>query len=157
MKTFQIIIDRRYPKSTYTIGNISLDDKWECNSLEDKDRGLRQDMSLAEIKKKKVYGETAIPKGTYEVRMDIVSPKYAAIPWYKELCGGRMPRIMDVPGFDGILFHPGTTALDTKGCVVVGLNKAKGKLLDSRISFAAFWKKLEKARLRGERIIVTIK
>lgn len=151
-----ILIKRDYKKATYTIGNLSLDGKWECNSLEDKDRGLKQSMTAAQIKALKVSGETAIPAGEYTVRMDIVSHKYKDIPWFDSLCGGRMPRIMDVPGYDGILFHPGTTALDTKGCIIVGMNKAKGKVLDSRKTFAAFYKKLDSAYRRGETIKVKI-
>ena len=152
----RIIIDRKYKKGTYTIGNLSIDGKWECNSLEDKDRGLKQSMTLQQIRELKVYGETAIPTGEYEVRLDIVSPKYKAIAWYNSLCGGKMPRVMNVPGYDGILFHPGSDALDTKGCILVGKNTVRGKVTNSRNTFAAFYRKLEAAAKRGEKITVKI-
>lgn len=152
----ELLLDRKYKKETYTIGNLYVDGEWFCNSLEDKDRGLSQTMPLEEIKKAKVYGETAIPTGRYEVRMDIVSPKYNGVKWYKDNFGGRMPRLESVKGFSGILIHSGNTALDSNGCILVGMNKAKGKVLDSRATFQKLWKILEQARKAGKTIYLTV-
>lgn len=152
----KIRIDRRWKKSTYTIGRLYLDGVFFCNTLEDKDRGLRQTDSLESIKARKVYGETAIPTGCYEVLMDVTSPKYADIVWYKNLCGGKMPRLKNVPGFDGILFHPGSSALDCMGCILVGRNKVVGGLVQSKDTFKALYKRLETAYNKGEKIIVEI-
>ena len=154
--TLELLLDRKYKKETYTIGNLYVDGEWFCNSLEDKDRGLSQTMPLEEIKETKVYGETAIPTGRYEVRMDIVSPKYNGVKWYKDNFGGRMPRLESVKGFSGILIHSGNTALDSNGCILVGLNKAKGKVLDSRATFQKLWKVLEQARKAGKTIYLTV-
>lgn len=155
--TLELLLDRKYRKETYTIGNLYVDGEWFCNALEDKDRGLSQTMTLEEINKIKVYGETAIPTGRYEVRMDIVSPKYNGVKWYKDNFGGRMPRLESVKGFSGILIHSGNTALDSNGCILVGMNKAKGKVLDSRATFQKLWKVLEKARKAGKTIYLTVK
>ena len=155
--TLELLLDRKYRKETYTIGNLYVDGEWFCNALEDKDRGLSQTMPLEEINKIKVYGETAIPTGRYEVRMDIVSPKYNGVKWYKDNFGGRMPRLESVKGFSGILIHSGNTALDSNGCILVGLNKAKGKVLDSRATFQKLWKVLEQARKAGKTICLTVK
>ena len=153
----ELLLDRKYKNETYTIGNLYVDGEWFCNTLEDKDRGLSQTMPLEEIKKAKVYGETAIPTGRYEVRMDIVSPKYNGVKWYKDNFGGRMPRLESVKGFSGILIHSGNTALDSNGCILVGMNKAKGKVLDSRATFQKLWKILEQARKAGKTIYLTVK
>ena len=153
----ELLLDRKYKKETYTIGNLYVDGEWFCNTLEDKDRGLSQTMPLEEIKKAKVYGETAIPTGRYEVRMDIVSPKYNGVKWYKDNFGGRMPRLESVKGFSGILIHSGNTALDSNGCILVGMNKAKGKVLDSRATFQKLWKIFEQARKAGKTIYLTVK
>ena len=155
--TLELLLDRKYRKETYTIGNLYVDGEWFCNTLEDKDRGVSQTMPLEEIKKAKIYGETAIPTGRYEVRMDIVSPKYNGVKWYKDNFGGRMPRLESVKGFSGILIHSGNTALDSNGCILVGMNKAKGKVLDSRATFQKLWKVLEQARKAGKKIYLTIK
>ena len=153
----ELKIVRKYKKDAYTIGNLYVNGEWFCNTCEDKDRGLKSSMSLEEIKKIKVYGETAIPAGRYIVRMDIVSPKYSAYSWYNTNCGGgRMPRLEAVKGFSGILIHPGNSALDSCGCILVGFNKQKGKVLDSRATFWKLWKILETARKRKETIYLNI-
>lgn len=153
----ELLLDRKYKNETYTIGNLYVDGEWFCNSLEDKDRGLSQTMPLEEIKRTKVYGETAIPTGRYEVSMNVVSPKYNGVKWYKDNFGGRMPRLESVKGFSGILIHSGNTALDSNGCILVGMNKAKGKVLDSRATFQKLWKILEQARKAGKTIYLTVK
>lgn len=152
----ELKIERKIKKDTYVIGNMYVNGEWFCNTLEDQDRGLRQDMSIEQIKQIKVYGETAIPTGRYIIRMDIVSPKYNGVKWYRDNFQGRMPRFESVKGYTGVLIHPGNSVLDTNGCVLLGLNKQKGKVLDSRATFSKFWKKLEEARKRGETIYLTI-
>ena len=153
----ELLADRRWPKATYTIGNLYVDSVLECNTLEDTDRGLTSDMPLASIRSIKVYGETAIPKGRYRVRMDVVSPKYLGVKWYKDLTGGYMPRLENVPGFESILIHPGSTALDSLGCLLVGRNTVKGKVTSSRDTFEKLYKKMKKAHDRGEEIWITIR
>ena len=149
-------LERKWPKATYTIGRLYVDGVLFCNTLEDRDRGLKQSDNLDYIKTRKVYGETAIPKGTYTVSMNVTSPKYAAVTWYHQLCLGKMPRLRDVPGFDGILIHPGNTALDTLGCILVGKNTKVGQLTESKATFKALYKEMKKASYRGEVIEITI-
>ena len=67
-----------------------------------------------------------------------------------------MPRLKDVPGFDGILIHPGTSALDTKGCILVGKNTKGGKLTDSRACFMEIYKLMKEAADHGEKITIEI-
>jgi len=93
-----------------------------CDILEPVDRGLRKDMSLAEIKKLKVAGSTAIPSGEYEVKL-VVSPAFKD-KYYAKKYGGRFPCIMDVPGFSGVLIHPGNSPKDTKACLLPGVYDA---------------------------------
>lgn len=149
-------IDRKWRKATYTVGVLYVDGVRFCETLEDKDRGLFQTDKLSVIKSTKVYGETAIPVGAYTVAMNVLSPKYAAVKWYKDLCGGRMPRLLDVPGFDGILIHPGNNPLQTYGCVLVGRNTKVGELTESKATFQRLYKKMRAAADRGERITITI-
>lgn len=151
-------IERRWKKETYTIGRLYVDGVFFCNTLEDKCRGLKQTDSLYFIKERKVYGETAIPTGTYGVAMNVTSPKYAAVAWYWQLCRGKMPRLLNVPGFEGILIHPGGSngPLDTMGCILVGRNTKVGKLTDSKATFKALYKEMEKAYKAGEEITIDI-
>ena len=152
----KVKVERRWPKVTYTIGRLYIDGIYYCNTLEDHDRGLKQSDPLPTIQKRKVAGETAIPKGVYEVTMSVTSPKYAAVAWYYNFCRGKMPRLKDVPGFDGILIHPGTDALDTRGCILVGKNTKVGKLTDSRASFQEIYKQMKEAADHGEKITIEI-
>lgn len=152
----EIKVERKWKKDTYTIGNLYVNGKFFCNTVEDKDRGLKQTDSLETIIEKKVYSETAIPTGRYEVAMDIVSPKYKNVKWYKDLCEGKMPRLLNVPGFEGVLIHPGTTALDSVGCLIVGKNSIKGGVTQSRDHFKKLYKQMKDAVKNGEKIYIII-
>ena len=152
----KIELERRWKKATYTIGRLYVDGVYFCNTLEDRDRGLKQTDPIATIKSRKVYGETAIPSGTYGVAMNVTSPKYAAVSWYWQLCQGKMPRLLSVPGFEGILIHPGNTALDSSGCILVGKNTKVGQLTESKATFQKLYKEMAKAVKEGEEITIVI-
>ena len=152
----KLTVERKWKKATYTIGRLYIDGLYYCNTLEDKDRGLKQTDSESYIKSRKVAGETAIPKGTYAVDMNTTSPKYSAVAWFWNFCRGKMPRLQNVPGFDGILIHTGNTALDTKGCILVGQNTKVGQLTNSRAAFQRVYKLLRAAADRGEAITIEI-
>ena len=147
----EILVKRIAKKSKYTIGKMYIDGQYICDTLEDADRGLNQNMSLEEIKNKKVYGETAVPTGTYKVDMNTVSPKFKSRTWAKPY-GGKLPRLVLVPGYDGVLIHPGNKAEDTLGCILVGENKAVGQGLNSQVTF----KKIMSILTKGTNITITI-
>lgn len=65
--------------------------------------------------------------------------------------------LLDVPGFDAIRFHYGNTAADSEGCILVGENKRKGMVLNSRKTFERLNDIMAKADTRGEALWVTIK
>ena len=152
----ELKVERKWKKPTYTIGNLYVDGVFLCNVLEDKDRGLTQDMPTTEIYKKKVYGQTAIGTGRYRVDMDTVSAKFKNRSWAQPY-GGKLPRLLNVPGFDGVLAHVGNSPLDTQGCVLVGKNTIKGRLTDSTKCFRELMDNyLIPAHKRGEEIWITI-
>ena len=147
----EILVKRIAKKSKYTIGKMYIDGQYICDTLEDADRGLNQNMSLKEINNKKVYGETAVPTGTYKVDMNTVIPKFKSRTWAKPY-GGKLPRLVLVPGYDGVLIHPGNKAEDTLGCILVGENKAVGQVLNSQVTF----KKIMSILTKGTNITITI-
>ena len=149
-------VERRWPKDTYTIGRLYVDGVLFCNTLEDKDRGLKQTDSLVYIKSRKVYQETAIPKGVYKVAMNVISPKYSASAWYWKLCQGKVPRLLNVPGWEGVLIHTGNNALQTAGCLLVGKNTKVGQLTESKSTFEKLYKKMRAAYDKGEDITIEI-
>lgn len=125
----EIKVYRAFKKDSYTIGKLFINDVYFCDTCEDKDRGLKQDMTESNIKTLKVYGQTAIPTGEYSIKMTY-SPKFAKTSWGKKY-DGKVPQIVNVKGFDGIRIHPGSNELQTSGCILLGENKQKGKVLNS--------------------------
>lgn len=148
-------VDRRYKGTEYTIGRLYVNGSYFCDTLEDTDRGVNSIMSPSDITKKKIEGKTAIPTGTYNVDMNTVSPKFKDRSWAKPY-GGKIPRLLVVPGFDGVLIHPGNTASDTSGCILIGKNTAVGRVTDSTATFHNLMKKLLEAKTKGESISITI-
>ena len=132
----------RGPK--YTIGKLYVDNQYVCDTLEDTDRGLKQTDSLSSIQKKKVYGQTAIPTGTYGITLNVISPKFKDRSWAK-FCNGKLPRLLNVPGYDGVLIHVGNKPEDTLGCILVGYNKIKGQLINSTEAFKKLYSVLDQS------------
>ena len=151
----KLTLKRIARKEGYTIGRLYIDDnpKPFCDTLEDTDRGLEEAMPLDMIKRIKVKGETAIPTGTYELSMRHISPKYSRKKAFA-FTGGVMPRLLNVPGYEGVLIHSGNTAADSEGCILVGENKAVGKVLNSMATFKALWSVLNQRK--SEPITITV-
>ena len=152
----ELKVKRKAFEKDYTIGDLYIDGKFFSNTIEDCDRGLTQDMPIDDIKAKKIYGKTAIPKGTYDIDMNTVSPKFKDRSWAKPY-GGKLPRLIEVKGFEGVLLHVGNTASDSSGCLLVGKNSIKGMITDSTRTFHTLMSKfLLPAKVQGERITITI-
>ena len=149
----KLTLKRIAHKEGYTIGRLYIDDAYFCDTLEDRERGLEQAMPLDMIKRIKVKGETAIPTGTYELSMRHISPKYSRKKAFA-FTGGVMPRLLNVPGYEGVLIHSGNTAADSEGCILVGENKAVGKVLNSMATFKALWSVLN--HRKSEPITITV-
>jgi hypothetical protein len=158
----ELKVVRAYKCDTYTIGHLFMKDKqngqWVrlCDTIEDRDRGLDQSMSEANIAAIKVKHKTAIPTGRYEIDMTTVSGVFVKKPLYKEFCGGKVPRLKYVKGFSGILIHSGTDQDSSSGCIIVGENKIVGKVINSWATFKRTYMLLKRAANNGERITLTI-
>lgn len=148
----ELTLKRIAKRPTYTIGKLYIDGVYVCDTIEDTDRGLSQKDSLANIKKKKIYGQTAIPTGTYDITMNVVSPKFKDRTWAKPW-GGKLPRLLNVPGYEGVLIHVGNSAEDSLACVLVGQNKVVGKVINSTVTFNKLMQILTKAK---DKITITV-
>ena len=142
----QILIQRHALKTGYTIGRMEINGRYFCDTLEDTDRGLSEEMSEAEIAARKVKGATAIPIGTYRIDMQTRSPRFGRV----------LPRLLSVKGYAGVLIHSGNTADDTEGCILVGENRERGKVLNSRATLEHLLAFLRAAQAEGEEIELTI-
>lgn len=142
----KLTIKRTITRNSYTLGKLYVDGVYFCDTLEDKDRGLTQDMNISQIQLLKINGETAIPKGIYKVTLDVISPKFSKYPFYMETCKGKLPRLIDVKGYEGVLIHvadgPKRDSL-VQGCIGVGNLSAEEYLMNGKKVFAELYNKLK--------------
>jgi hypothetical protein len=144
----ELYVKRRYLGDIYTIGSFSNGLTYLCDTLEDKVRDLidlNHDGDFTDSNEGKVYGQTAIPYGRYEVKLFF---------WTKHQ--KEYPLLQNVPGFSGIFIHGGVTEKDTEGCILVGENKIKGQLINSSTHLNVIIKLMEEARRKGEKVYITI-
>lgn len=152
----ELKLDRKWKKEDYTVGRLYIDDEFFCNTMEDTDRGLDQDMQDFMIRSRKIPSRTAVPTGRYKVLMNTVSPKFSQKPFYMQVCKGKVPRLSDVKGFEGILIHCGIDHSHSAGCILVGKNTIKGKLTDSQETFKNLYAQMKAAYDAGQEIFITI-
>lgn len=135
----ELTLKRRFLGPKYTIGSLYIDSEYFCDTLEDTVR------DLGENGKGKIPGQTAIPYGKYEVIVN-KSPKF----------GRDLPRLINVPYFDGILIHRGNTPADSSGCILVGENKVKGQVINSTGYELKLTMACKDAIEKGEKITILI-
>ncbi len=147
----ELILKRIAKRKTYTIGRLyireqvmdeylpSYEDRYFCDTLEPTWRDYANGAY-------KVKGRSAIPEGRYAVVISF-SPKFKQ--W--------LPILLGVPKFEGIRIHAGNTSEDTQGCILVGLNKLVGQVVDSRIWVHRLKQKIVEAKGRGEPVWITIR
>lgn len=133
----KITLKRIALKNTYTIGKLYIDGEYFCDTLEDTVRDLNKSGKF-DNGEKKIYGETAIPYGTYNVKWT-----------YSNKFKKYMPLIENVPSFAGIRIHAGNSSADTQGCILVGENKAVGKVLNSKNTVNKLYSIIQKACKKG--------
>lgn len=129
----KIEVEREPSASGCTIGTMRVNGAFECHTLEDQVRG------------EKIFGETAIPAGTYSVVISF-SPHFQR----------DLPLLVGVPGFEGVRIHPGNSAADTEGCILVGTSRTGASVGNSRVAFNALYAKIKDARDRHEGIWITV-
>jgi hypothetical protein len=129
----QIDLIRELGTEGYTIGTMRINNAYECYTLED------------QVRPEKIYGETAIPEGTYKVIVSY-SPRFKR----------DLPLLLNVPNFEGIRIHPGNKADDTHGCILVGVSKGHGSIGGSRIAFNLLYERILQAWSSHEDIQITI-
>lgn len=129
----ELRVERTDFSETSTIGTLYVDDQFECYTLEDKVRPV------------KIKGKTAIPAGRYEVIIN-----------FSQRFGRMLPLFLNVPNFEGVRIHPGNTAADTEGCILVGETKDAEFIGQSKLAFEGLFNKLKTAS-ESEKIFIEIR
>jgi hypothetical protein len=135
---------RRPTERDATVGELMLDGKRICFTLEDMVREIKG----RDVASWKIKGVTAIPCGNYRVTLEN-SPRF----------GPSTLTINDVPGFCAIRMHAGNTSQDTEGCILLGMLITGNEILGgtSRPAVEAVKKIVKKALDAGEKVEISIK
>lgn len=144
-KVVRLTLTRKYLKNSYTIGALYINDVYFCDTLEDRNRDVDKDGKLSGDETK-VMHQTCIPFGVYKVIVSL-SPKFNRL----------LPRLLNVPGFSGILIHRGNEAGHTSGCILVGENKQVGRLINSAEYEVEITRKLAEYQRKGYKTLIEIK
>lgn len=140
----EILLERKWLKENYTIGRLYVNGKFFCNTLEDTVRDINRN-GIFDCGELKISGHTAIPYGEYEIIVNY-SPRFKR----------ELPRLLNVPHFEGILIHRGNTHKDSSGCILVGENTKVGMVLNSTKYEEELTKILKTAQMRKEKITIKI-
>ena len=141
-------LERKFKGTEYTIGDLFIDGVFFSNILEDVVRGLTDKNDDGDFDDKgegKVYGETAIPAGKYEV-----------VITYSNRFKKYLPLLLNVPGYEGIRIHPGNSVVDTHGCILPGINNIKGKVTKSKETTELLISKIKDSLDNGELVTIEI-
>lgn len=141
----EIKVNRIARKGGYTIGRLFINNEYFCDTLEDTDRWLKSTMSVNEILAKKRKGITAIPTGKYDVILSF-SPRFKRV----------LPLLLSVKCYEGVRIHAGNTAEDTEGCLLVGENKERGKVINSRATLEKLMSVLLECEKKKEKVTILI-
>lgn len=114
-----------------------------------------------EYRDNKVYSETRIPAGIYEIRFRTVGGFHAKYSKRFQDIHKGMLHIVDVPGFDYVLVHCGNTDEHTAGCLLVGdtqnnnMVEEDGFIGRSTAAYKRIYPKIAKALEQGEEVTIT--
>jgi hypothetical protein len=141
----EIVVKITKKAKGYRAGEMWIDGKFFCHTIEDEDRGLVKTMPLEEIKAKKKFGITGIPFGKYQVAMT-----------YSNRFKTYMPQILDVPGWEGVRIHIANKATELEGCIAVAVESGDdGFAGNSATAYKALLKAIKQVE-KKEKIWLTI-
>lgn len=129
----KILVKRGKSTGVSTVSDVFVNGGFRCFALEDP------------VRKEKIYGQTAIPAGTYSVIVTFS-------PTFKR----DLPLLLNVPGYEGVRIHPGNTAADTLGCILVGMTKGVDRVNNSVAAFLPLFAEIRSACLKGEPVTITL-
>lgn len=138
----ELLLRRRASLKRATLGELYADGHLACFTLED----IVREIPGRPVAEWKIAGETAIPAGRYQV-----------VITHSARFGRELPLLAAVPGFTGVRMHPGNTAADTEGCILVGTQIAGETIVESRSAFASLFARIRQALDNGEQVWLEIR
>ena len=138
-----LTVQRHTLTARSTISVLSIDGIPTCSILEDPVR----------LTGPKVWGDTAIPAGTYGVIVN-QSTRFSAKAGHPVF----LPLLLNVPGYEGVRIHCGNSPVDTEGCLLVGVySKLQPDWVStSQVTFGKVFPLIQAALNRGEAVTLTI-
>ena len=135
-----------------TIGQLEVED-FKCYTIEDTNRDMNHDGKIDE----KVWGQTRIPAGTYEIKLRTEGEFHEKYKRKFHFHRGML-HLQDVPDFKYILIHIGNTAEDSAGCILVGMSKAnEDRICDSTVAYTRLYAVVMTAFDDGEQVFIEIR
>ena len=134
----KLLLVREPSGDSCTHGKLYVNGVFECFTLEDKDRKL-------EAGGEKIYGQTAIPRGSYKIIIN-----------FSQRFKRDLPLLLNVAGFSGVRIHAGNTSEDTEGCILVGSSRGDQRVNNSRVAFNKLFDQLDEAYAANEAISLEI-
>lgn len=134
----KLLLVREPSGDSCTHGKLYVNGVFECFTLEDKDRKLESGGG-------KIYGQTAIPRGSYEVIIN-----------FSQRFKRDLPLLLNVAGFSGVRIHAGNTSEDTEGCILVGSSRGDQRVNNSRVAFNKLFDQLDEAYAANEAISLEV-
>lgn len=141
----ELLLTRKKFTKNATIGTLTTNGVHLCATLEPVDRGLSSDMTINEIKSKKIANISAIPKGRYKVIMT-----------YSQKFKKLLPELLDVPAYQGVRIHSGNSYQDTQGCILCGYFTQPDLLIESRQHTQSVVNVIKKTIDDGDEVYITI-
>jgi hypothetical protein len=130
----KLVLQRTKEINNAVIGELSINDKFFCYTLEDKIRTV------------KIKHQTCIPAGTYKILLTL-SQRFKTV----------LPILLNVPNFEGIRIHAGNTVADTSGCLLIGSAVKDDTLLHSKTTLEQLLNLMRAAIKKGEAIEIQVK
>lgn len=139
----ELTLNRKPSNKECTIGELLVNGKFECFTLED----VVREVAGKPVAEWKVQDKTAIPRGSYQVIIN-----------YSQRFDRSMPLLLGVRGFSGVRIHAGNTAANTEGCILVGDKVTATSIVGgtSRPAYNRLFKKMQLAQNNKEPIFITI-
>lgn len=134
----KLLLVREPSGDSCTHGKLYVNGVFECFTLEDKDRKL-------ESGGEKIYGQTAIPRGSYEIIIN-----------FSQRFKRDLPLLLNVAGFSGVRIHAGNTSEDTEGCILVGSSRGDQRVNNSRVAFGKLFDQLDEAYATHDAITLEV-